>query len=113
MKLNLNTRAVQIKIQGGFRKALPEMSKLILDDCNRYCKEETGALIASSYSASNLAEGKLVWDTPYARRQYWYIPTAKREVNPNASWKWCEVARQNHRQEWIAYAQKLFKEHLK
>ena len=113
MKLNLSTRAVQIKLQGSLKKSLYDISKLILDDCNRYCKEETGELIQSSYTASNLAEGKLKWDTPYARRQYWFIPTAKTDVNPNATWKWCEVARQNHRSEWIAYAQKLFKENMK
>lgn len=113
MKLNLNTRAVQVKIQSAFKKALPEMTKLILDDCNRYCKEESGELIASSYQATDFNAGILRWDTPYARRQYWYIPTAKTDVNPQAQWKWCEVARQNHRAEWVAYAKQLFKENLK
>ena len=89
---------------------LPNLSKEILDDCNYYCKEDTGALIASSESDSDLAHGHLVWDAAaqngyvYAARQHYIIPTARTGVNPNASWMWTHVAAANHIMEWVQSA---------
>ena len=112
MKISINKRAVEAKVQGAFNKGLPQLSEIVLQDCNEYCKEETGALIASSLIHSRPQEGKLIWQTPYARRQYWAIRTAYTDVNPNASWKWCEVAKRLHQATWERQAQKLFEENL-
>lgn len=79
----------------------------ILKDCNFYCKEDTGMLIASSLIHSDLKNGKLVWQTPYAARQYYKIPTAYKDVNPNASWRWVEVAKNNFKHDWERQAQAI------
>ena len=57
-------------------------------------------LIDSSLIHSDLKHGVLRWQTPYAARQYYEIRTAYTDVNPNASWRWCEVAKQAHQDEW-------------
>lgn len=72
-----------------------------------YCKEDTGMLIMSSYIHSDLKHGRLVWSTPYAARQYYEIPTAYHDVNSNATWRWCEVAKQNHQADWGRQAQAI------
>ena len=112
IKIQINKSAVQTKVMTAFEKGLPILSEEILNDCNQYCKEDTGALIASSYTHSQLDEGKLIWQTPYARRQYWEIRTAYTDVNPNASWKWCEVAKTKHKQQWAKQAQRLMEMNL-
>ena len=112
MKVSINKHAVEARVQGAFNKSLAQISELVLQDCNYYCKEDTGALIASSLIHSRPQEGKLIWQTPYARRQYWAIRTAYTDVNPQASWKWCEVAKRNHGEQWETQAQILFEENL-
>ena len=113
VKINISRSAVEAKVMGAFKKALPVLSEEILGDCNKYCKEREGDLIASSLVHSRPQEGKLIWQTPYAKRQYWVIQTAHKDKNPQASWKWCEVAKQKHKAQWDRQAQKLFEEGFK
>lgn len=110
--IRMNKDAVKAQVIGAWEKGLPKLAEEILGDCNTYCKERTGALIASSLIHSVPAEGKLIWQTPYARRQYWEIRTAYTDVNPNASWKWCEVAKTKHKQKWAKQAQRLMEMNL-
>ena len=112
MRVNISKHAIEAKIQGAFDKGLAILSEEILKDCNYYCKRAEGALIASSLIHSRLADGQLIWQTPYAKRQYWEIRTAYTDANPNATWKWCEVAKRNHEGEWERKAQRLFEENL-
>ena len=100
-----------VRIGKAWAKATPGLAQEILDDCNKYCKEETGALIESSKTASDLENGKIAWDTPYAHRQYWLV-TAHKTVNPNASWRWADVAKSKHLEKWTKTAQKGFSNNL-
>ena len=112
VRINIPKNAVAAKVEAAFKNGLPQLSDEILNDCNQYCKMDTGNLIASSYIHSKLDEGKLIWQTPYARRQYWEIRTAYKDENPNASWKWCEVAKKKHLEQWERQAQIALRENL-
>lgn len=107
VKFLINENTVKVKIDNAWRSGLEMLSSQILRDCNRYCKEDTGMLILSSYIHSDLVNGKLVWQTPYAARQYYEIRTAYPDVNSEASWRWCEVAKNNHRERWGRQAQAI------
>lgn len=113
MKINILKAKIEAKIQNAFTRGLPELSEEILGDCNRYAKEASGALIASSLIHSVPAEGKLIWQTPYAKRQYWEIKTAHTDKNPNATWKWCEVAKRHHLDRWTRQEQALLERSMK
>jgi hypothetical protein len=83
-----------------------DVSALILSDCNRYARDDTGRLIASSYAASNLNVGRLVWSTPYAHRVYLKgVPSHKH--NPAASLRWCEKAASLYKKSWTAQTLRL------
>ena len=107
VKITFNAATTTYKITNTFNSKRGLLASEVLNDCNQYCKEDTGMLIASSYVHSRLDEGKLVWQTPYARRQYWAIRTAFKTVNPGATWRWCEHAKQRHLKQWTMQAQKL------
>lgn len=107
VKIEINIPKLQAQIKTTVNKNMGVLAMEILNDCNQYCKEDTGMLIASSYIHSPLDEGRLIWQTPYARRQYYEIKTAYKDVNPNATWKWCHVAKSKHMKEWERKAQKL------
>lgn len=112
VKINIPKSAVIAKVTGAFQAGLPQLSEEILNDCNQFCKEDTGTLIASSLVHSKLDEGKLIWQTPYARRQYWAIRSAFKTVNPGATWRWCEYAKQRHKARWERQAQRLMEMNL-
>lgn len=113
VKVLINRSAVQAKINAGFKAGLPLLCEEILGDCNKYCKEESRTLILSSFEQSLPKEGKLIWQTRYARRQYWEIRTAITDHNKLATWRWCEAAKKNHLQQWRIQAQKAFERGMK
>ena len=112
VSIQIDQLRVGNKIQNAWKNALPHTSEEILADCNEYCKEDTGALIQSSLIHSRPKDGLLIWQTPYARRQYWEIQTAYKDKNPQATWKWCEVARAHFYEKWQRLAQKEFEKNL-
>ena len=110
--IDIDVPKITRKVKKAWKAGLGQLSEEILNDCNQYCKEKTGALIASSLTASKPEKGELVWDTPYAARQYYVIETARKEVNPNATWKWCEVSRSVNGGKWNKQAQMLLEQNL-
>lgn len=107
VKIIIDENKIKAKIDNTWESGLEMISSEILKDCNFYCKEDTGMLIMSSYIHSDLKHGKLVWNTPYAARQYYEIQTAIKDVNANATWRWCDVAKRLHKDEWARKAQKI------
>jgi hypothetical protein len=109
VKIIIDEKKIQAKIDNQWSSGLEMLSSQILRDCNRYCKEDTGMLIMSSFIHSDLKKGRLVWQTPYAARQYYEIQTAYKDVNANASWRWCEVAKRLHQADWVRQAQAIMR----
>lgn len=107
VKIIINENTIQAKIDDAWENGLEMLSAVVLGDCNKYCKEDTGMLIMSSFIHSELKKGRLIWQTPYAARQYYEIRTAYKDVNSNASWRWCEVAKSNHLARWQRQAQAI------
>lgn len=83
------------------------LAREVLADCNEFCKEDTGTLIASSLIHSRLSEGILIWQTPYAKKQYWQIRTAFTDVNPQATWRWADAAKARYSARWARQLQIL------
>ena len=109
IQINFSQGSTEAKIKSAWEKGLYILSNEILNDCNQYCKEDTGMLIASSLTHSRPHLGRLVWQTPYAKRQYWAIKTS---LTPGRTWKWCETAKRNHRDRWKRIAEKGLRENL-
>lgn len=109
VRIEINGNKIQAKIDNTWQSGLEMLSSQILKDCNRYCKEDTGMLIMSSYIHSDLKHGRLVWQTPYAARQYYEIRMAYTDVNENATWRWCEVASRLHKDDWGRQAQAIMR----
>lgn len=112
VRIEFNPERTRIKVEKSFKTGLGMLSAEVLADCNEYCKMDTGTLILSSMIHSRLDEGLLIWQTPYAARQYWKIETARTDKMPNAQWKWCEAAKKDHLPRWERLAQKVLDENL-
>ena len=107
VKIKINEQGIKATIDNTWQSGLEMLSSQILRDCNEFCKEDTGMLIMSSLIHSRLKEGLLIWNTPYAARQYYEIQTAYTSPNHNASWRWCEVARNRYHERWAKQAQAI------
>ncbi len=111
VKIIFDQNKCEVRIKKAWAENTPDLTRTVLDDCNKYCKEDTGALIASSEKATDFKTGQIAWDTPYAHRQYWLI-TAFKTKNPNASWRWADVAKGKHLSKWTRKAQEGFSRKL-
>jgi hypothetical protein len=109
VKIQIDPNRVGLKVQGAWKQSLFPLSAQILGDCNQYVKVDQHTLESSSYVASDLRSGKLVWDTPYAKRQYWAIKTS---LTPGRTWKWCETAKRKFKADWQKLAEKLLRSNL-
>lgn len=96
-------------VRNDIRRALPILSQQILADCNYFCKQDQSGLINSSITASDIDHGDLVWDTAYAAMQY-FLPSAVKDVNPNAASMWCHKACEVYGKDWEKLLQKLLEE---
>lgn len=111
VKIKIDENAISATIDNSFSNAREAICTQILRDCNEFCKEDTGMLIMSSLIHSKLKEGLLVWNTPYAARQYYEIQTAIKSPNANASWRWVEVARNRYKDRWALQAQEYVRKY--
>lgn len=109
VRIEINPNMVEAKVKGAWDKGLYALSSQVLNDCNQYVKVDQHTLESSSYAQSQLSEGKLIWDTPYAKRQYWAIQTS---LTPGRTWKWCETAKRKCKATWQKLAEKLLRENL-
>jgi hypothetical protein len=109
IRIQIDPNKVGLKVQGAWKESLLPLSSQILGDCNQYVKVDQHGLESSSYAASKLNEGKLVWDTPYAKRQYWEIRTS---LTPGRTWKWCETAKRKFKSDWQKLAERLLRSKL-
>ena len=96
-------------VKSAWEKGLFALSSQVLGDCNQYVKIDSHDMERSSYTASVLKDGKLIWDTIYAKRQYWAIETS---LTPGRTWKWCETAKTKHLADWAKIAEKGLRENL-
>jgi hypothetical protein len=109
VKIRIDPEKVGAKVMNAWKDGLKDLSEEILADCNEYCKEDQHTLIDSSLAHSQPEQGRLIWETPYAKRQYWAIKTS---LTPGRTWKWCETAKRKHKSRWKESAERRLKEHL-
>ena len=109
IRIQIDQNKVGAKVMGAWKESLLPLSGQIMQDCNKYVKVDSHAMELSSGAASDLHNGKIVWDTPYAKRQYWEIKTS---LTPGRTWKWCETAKRKFKSDWQKLAEKLLRSKL-
>jgi Minor capsid protein len=114
IKVNFDANAIASKIDNAIDKAQHALDQQVLKDSNYFIPFDTGELMRSSLRASQIGQGRIVWDTPYARRLY-YNPqyNFRKDKNPNARGLWFEEAKALHVHDWTKIAQQTFDENFK
>lgn len=110
MRTKIDLRGVDEKIRRSTEKAQATLDQQVLNDSNKFAPMDVGTLIGSSLTASEIGKGRLVWDTPYARRLYWNPQyNFSRDSNANAGGLWFARAKAMYLSDWVKLAQRGFK----
>lgn len=112
VKININTAKIKSRISAAKKRAMHDTSQQALADCNYYCKKDQSSLIDSSQTYSDFENGKLCWNTVYARKQY-YLDAARTDINPNARKMWAHHAESVHGKDWQVAFEAALRKHLK
>ena len=102
MTIDFNETAISKKVSNRIDKAQFILDQQVIKDSNLYCPEDTGDLQDSAIIGQQL--GTIVWDSVYAKRQYYEDNNKSRDKNPRASMKWFEVAKAEKKEEWLRLA---------
>lgn len=102
MKIEIDINKIANKVENRVDKAQFLLNQQVIKDSNYYCPEDTGNLQDSAIIGSN--DGEVIWDSEYARRQYYEDNNKSKDRNPNASMKWFEVAKAKLKDTWIRLA---------
>lgn len=102
MKFNVDfdPNAVSAKVQANVKQCQKMLDTQVLKDSNYYCPLDTSMLQKSAITNTVIGSGKVVWNTPYAREQYYGHPNKSHQKNPNAAMKWFEVAKSKNIKNW-------------
>lgn len=109
VKVKINQNQLQSDIDRRLDKAQYALDNQVLKDSNYFIPKDTGNLEQSSFLHSQIGQGKIVWNTPYARRLY-YNPqyNFSKDVNPNAQGLWFEAAKSRFYNDWVQVAQNAY-----
>ena len=108
-KVKIDTVTLAKKYEQKCKKIQPYLDALILGDSNYFCPLKTGKLQQSAIINSRIGSGELVWETPYARRQYYDYHKPPYQPNPNACGKWFEAAKARWLEKWVRFVNERIK----
>lgn len=129
-----DTAGILDSIEQANREAIAKTAWEIRESSNDLCPFGDSDLIESSLNNSDLENGIIVWDTPYAKYLYYGVlmvgekshsPWAKRgerkevktpeqmlnfahDRNPKAQMMWYEKAKDIHSEQWLKTYQQAF-----
>ena len=108
VRVYTNYARIKARVENGRKSMIAAVTEQVVQDGNYFCKQDQGTLMSSALSASQPKKGLAIWNTPYAKKQY-YTGTPSKDVNPNASMMWVEKARSAFGADWQKIADKEFK----
>lgn len=99
------TPVQKVTVDKMVEKGLFAVREQIKTDCNLFVKVDQHVLERSAHTEVDGLTMRVIWETPYARRQY-YTGTPSTDVNPNASILWAEKAAGQYKDQWAEMIQK-------
>ena len=99
---SINSKAIGEAIELHVDGAQAILDATIIKDSNYYVPLATGVLQKTAITSTVLGSGMIIWDTPYARRQYYGDNfDHSKQYNPNATSKWFESAKARQLSNWV------------
>ena len=99
--INFNPAAVAEKYKGKAKRAQMWLDNEVLKDCSPYVPRITGALERSGIDGTVIGSGLIVYNSPYAKWQYYGYFNHSTQAHSQASREWFEVAKASNKNKWI------------
>lgn len=108
-RVDLDIEKLKGKKDSSAKLAQQLLDQQVLKDSNYYIPKDKSNLEGSGIRSSLIGQGKIIWDTPYARRLY-YNPkyNFSKDMNPNARGLWFEAAKRENKSDWLELVKKEF-----
>ena len=103
VSIDIDVKKIENKINTNISRVQSVLDLQAAKDSNYFCPEDVGTLQDSVLLGSDFGSGKLIWNTEYAREQYYSRPNKSLDKNPNARMKWFEEAKSIKLKEWVGY----------
>lgn len=96
----VDTKAASAKADAFGRSVLSVVTIAAREDTRPFVPRLEGHLVGSADLRSRPSEGKLVYDTDYARAQYYGLPRKNKSVHPRATMQWFEHSKALNMTRW-------------
>lgn len=101
--IDIDPDKIAAQIEANIDAGMPILTSEILKSTNQYVKRDQDTLMNSALTATDFERGTIIYNTKYARRQY-YTGKARRLKNQHATTRWFRVAKMRHSDEWAEQA---------
>lgn len=101
VRVQFDSNSVSERLTADKARAQKMLDTQVLKDSNYFCPMYTGTLQKSGILHTVIGSGRIVWQTPYARAQYYGLPHKSTTHNPNARCKWFEAAKEKNLKYWV------------
>lgn len=110
VKLDLNVPATVNRLNPCFQKAQTFLDSEVLRTSAPYVPMRSGALMRSGTTGTKIGTGKIVYNTPYAKRKYYGFGFHfSKDKHPQACAQWFEKAKATHKDAWLQGVSKIIK----
>ena len=100
---------VRSKVSWNKERAQKVLDATVIKDSARFVPFETGTLEKSAMENSKIGSGLAVYNTPYAKRQYYGKFDHAKNKHPHATRLWFEAAKAENLDKWIRIVQEIVK----
>ncbi len=116
-KIKINTAELISRFDTRFTKAQKYLDSAVLQDSHDYVPMLTGNLASSGIRGTDIGSGKVVYNTPYAKRMYYGVnfnfnQNRENPAHPKACAQWFEKAKATKKDTWVNGVRKIIKSDL-
>jgi hypothetical protein len=105
-RLVFHESALRSRLSSGVGQAQKALDLQVMKDCDPYVPADTLNLANTARRATDVGSGEIVWEGPYAAKQYYELPHKSRDRHPLAVTRWFEHAKAARKAAWIRVAKK-------
>jgi hypothetical protein len=98
---------IRSKVKASKERAQKVLDITVIKDSSRFVPFETGTLEKSAMESSRIGSGLVVYNTPYAKRQYYGQFEHGKNKHPHATRLWFEAAKAENLDKWIRIVREI------
>jgi len=101
LRIDVDWHRLERELLDGVDKGQKILDMQVLKDTEPYVPRDDGKLVGSGVRGTKIGSGEVVYDSPYAKKQYYTMRNKARDVHPLATMRWFESAKSTRKQVWL------------